>query len=208
MVAVLVIGWTEPRFQRGLILLPCLTDGQRRPYLFLGCSLRQSVEASHPNTTIPMQQTPHHTTPHLTTRFALEVTEAVIDAVGAASKVAIRLSPFGHYLISPDPHTYALYSYLLTELVRLCCAVLCCGLWTVHCAVLHSCNLDLLVNLSLPPPTPPSSTLQPTPQNKYGLSYVHLVEPREDDLPVSVVIESVGGRPDTLAPFRQAGLIE
>lgn len=52
-------------------------------------------------------------------RFALEITRAVVDAVGDPAKVAIRLSPFGHYLISPDPHTYALYCYLLTELGKM-----------------------------------------------------------------------------------------
>jgi hypothetical protein len=31
-------------------------------------------------------------------------------------QVGYRLSPFGAYLITPDPQTYALYSHLLTEL--------------------------------------------------------------------------------------------
>lgn len=42
----------------------------------------------------------------------------MVRAVGTPGRVAIRLSPFGHYLVHPDPHTYALYSYLLTELSK------------------------------------------------------------------------------------------
>ncbi|KAI8470316.1 MAG: putative 12-oxophytodienoic acid reductase [Monoraphidium minutum] len=52
-------------------------------------------------------------------RFALEVTKAVIAAAGDSKKVGVRLSPFGHYLITPDGLTYATYTYLLTELDKL-----------------------------------------------------------------------------------------
>lgn len=37
---------------------------------------------------------------------------------------------------------------------------------------------------------------------RLDLAYVHLVEPREDDLPVAISSVSAA-RPDTLAPFRQ-----
>jgi 2,4-dienoyl-CoA reductase-like NADH-dependent reductase (Old Yellow Enzyme family) len=88
-------------------------------------------------------------------RFALEVVEAVCEGAGSAGRVAIRFSPFGHYLMTPDPQTYSLYTYLLTEL------------------------------------------------NKCGLSYIHLVEPRSDDMPLSALSNVSGSRPDSLAPFRQ-----
>lgn len=85
-------------------------------------------------------------------RFALEIVETVCEAVGSAGKVGIRHSPFGHYLMTPCPTTYATYTHLLTEL------------------------------------------------NKFGLAFVHLVEPRSDD---GTVFNMSGGRPDTLANFRQ-----
>lgn len=41
--------------------------------------------------------------------------------------------------------------------------------------------------------------------SRFGLSYVHLVEPRSDDMPLSALTNVSGSRPDTLAPFRQVG---
>lgn len=45
----------------------------------------------------------------------LEVVDAVVAQIGA-SKVGIRLSPFGGFLNANDTHPYALISYLLEEL--------------------------------------------------------------------------------------------
>lgn len=39
---------------------------------------------------------------------------------------------------------------------------------------------------------------------RMNLAYVHLVEPRADDLPVGVAQDDVSARPDSLLPFRQA----
>ncbi|BDA42129.1 12-oxophytodienoate reductase 1 [Coccomyxa sp. Obi] len=51
-------------------------------------------------------------------RFALEITRAVVDEVGA-DRVGIRLSPFGGFLDAEDEHPYALNTYLLEELNKL-----------------------------------------------------------------------------------------
>lgn len=79
-------------------------------------------------------------------RFALEIVEQVCEAVGSADKVAIRLSPFGYYLISPDPHTYALYSYLLTELSKF-------GLAYTHMVEPRSDDLPVASDVSARPDT-------------------------------------------------------
>lgn len=62
-------------------------------------------------------------------------------------QVAIRLSPFGHYLMTPDPHTYAAYSYLLTELSKL-------GLAYVVCAAAVGRGVPRLAQRACRPSTP------------------------------------------------------
>ncbi len=62
-------------------------------------------------------------------RFALEVVEAVVEAVGA-DRVGIRITPFTTFLDALDSTPYATHTYLVEKL------------------------------------------------NAYGLSYVHMVEPR------------------------------
>ncbi|GLC42802.1 hypothetical protein PLESTB_001419400 [Pleodorina starrii] len=81
-------------------------------------------------------------------RFALEVVEAVVNAVGA-DRVGIRISPFTTFLDALDSTPYATHVYLVEKL------------------------------------------------NAYGLSYVHMVEPR-----VLGVID-LDSSPDSLAPFRR-----
>ncbi|GLI60109.1 hypothetical protein VaNZ11_002155 [Volvox africanus] len=81
-------------------------------------------------------------------RFALEVVEAVVEAVGA-DRVGIRITPFTGFLDALDSTPYATHTYLVEKL------------------------------------------------NKYGLSYVHMVEPR-----IQGVIE-LDRSPDSLEPFRR-----
>ena len=56
-----------------------------------------------------------------------------------------------------------------------------------------------------PPPYPPTHPSNASPAPRFGLSYVHLVEPRTDDLPLAAFhnVSGSSARPDSLAPFRQ-----
>lgn len=49
-------------------------------------------------------------------RFALEVIDACVEAVGDSRRVAIRLSPFNVFQMEPDSESIALFTHILEEL--------------------------------------------------------------------------------------------